>query len=119
MFYVYSSMTPDASKSQLQAAQTTYFVDIMGAHCASDCPKPKIVKRRFENQDDVGTMADEDAINEVAAAAAPPPPRPAAAAAAGSAAAAGISGFPQHGRCRGCGQLPVLCPLLCDLLVSR
>jgi hypothetical protein len=83
MLDVYSSMTPDAFKSQLQAALTTYYVDIMGVHGASGCPKPKIIKRRFEDQleDDAGTTPDEDAGGEAAAA-------QIAAAAAGGAAAA-------------------------------
>ena len=81
MLDVYSSMTPDAFKSQLQVALTTYYVDIMGVHGASGCPKPKIIKRRFEDQDDAGTTPDEDAGDEAAAA-------QIAAAAAGGAAAA-------------------------------
>ncbi len=50
---------------------TTFYVDIMGVHGTSGCPKPKIVKRRFEDQNDAGTAPDEDAVNEVAAAAQP------------------------------------------------
>jgi hypothetical protein len=56
---------------QLQATLTTDYVDFMRVHGASCCPKPKIVKCRFEDQDDAGTTLDEDEVNEVTAAAAP------------------------------------------------
>jgi hypothetical protein len=86
-------MKPDAFMSQLQAVLTTYFEDIKGVHGASGCPKPKIVKRRFEDPDDAGSTQDEDAGNDAApplAAAAGPAEGAAAAAAVGEAAAAEV-----------------------------
>ncbi len=86
-------MKPDAFKSQLQGAVLmTYYEDIRGVHGASSCPKPKIVKRRFKDQDDAGTTPDEDASSEGAAAAAS-----AGAAAAGAAAAGGAAAAPAEG----------------------
>jgi hypothetical protein len=65
MVDAYTKMKPDSFKSQLQAALTTYYEDIKGVLGASGCPKTKIVKRRFEDQED----ADENAGNEGADAA--------------------------------------------------
>ena len=49
-------MTPDAFRSQLQTALTAYYEDIKGIVCASGCTKSKVVKRKFEDQED--TVAD-------------------------------------------------------------
>ena len=50
-----TKMKLDAFRLQLQAVLTTYYEDIMGVQGDIGCPKPKIVKRRFEDQDDAGT----------------------------------------------------------------
>ena len=45
-------MKPDYFKSQLQAVLTTYYEDIKGGQDYSGCHKTRIVKRRFEDQED-------------------------------------------------------------------
>ena len=60
---VYTKMKPDSFKSQLQAVLTAFYEDIKGVQDASGCPngcpngrpKTKILKRRFEDQEDAGT----------------------------------------------------------------
>ena len=88
----YTKMKSDSFKSQLQAVLTTYYEDIKGIQGASSCHKSKVVKRRFEDQeDDAGDEgADEDstAIVDRASAAAATPRAHAAAATAHTAAAA-------------------------------
>jgi hypothetical protein len=66
MVDAYTKTKPDSFNSPLPAVVTTYYVDINGVPGASGCPKTKLVKRRFEDQED----ADEDAGNEGAAVAA-------------------------------------------------
>jgi hypothetical protein len=90
MVDAYTKMKPDSFKSQLQAVLTTYYEDIKGVQGASGCSKTKVVKRRFEDQED-------DAGNEDADAAADPPsdagaPTHAAASPAHAAAAAPAAG---------------------------
>jgi hypothetical protein len=46
---VYTKMTPDSFKTQLQAVLTTYYEDIKGIQGARGCPMPKFVMRRFED----------------------------------------------------------------------
>ncbi len=46
---VYTKVTPDSSKTQLQAVLTAYYKDIKGIEGASGSPTPKFVKRRFED----------------------------------------------------------------------
>jgi hypothetical protein len=79
MLEVYSKMKPDAFRSQLQTVLTTYFEEIKGVMSASGCPKSKVVKRKFEDQDDADADADADAAAAAAAdvpAAAPPAAAP-------------------------------------------
>ena len=52
MVEVYSKMKPDAFPSQLQNILTAYYEDIKGVVGASGCNKSKVVKRKFEDQDD-------------------------------------------------------------------
>ena len=85
MVDVYTKMKPDSFKSQLQAVLTTYYEDIKGILGASGCSKPKVVKRKFEDQAD--NAGNEDAAADQADVAAPPhaassPPQASAAAAA-------------------------------------
>jgi hypothetical protein len=54
MVDVYSEMNSDSFTSQLQATLRAYYEDIKGAQGASGCPKPKVVKRKFEDQEDAG-----------------------------------------------------------------
>ncbi len=49
MVDVYSKMNTDSFTSQLQTTLTAYYEDIKGG-----CPKPKVVKRKFEDQEDAG-----------------------------------------------------------------
>ena len=78
-------MKPDSFKWQLQAVLITYYLDIKGILGASGCSKPKVVKRKFEDQAD--NAGNEDAAADhadVAAAsqhAASSPPQASAAAA--------------------------------------
>ena len=51
MIEVYSKITPDAF-----TALTAYYEDIKGIVCASSCTKSKVVRRKFEDQED--TVAD-------------------------------------------------------------
>ena len=53
MLDVYSKMTRDAFSSQLQTVLTDYYEDIKGIVCASGCTKSKVVKRKFEDHDDI------------------------------------------------------------------
>jgi hypothetical protein len=48
----YTKMKPDSFKCQLQAVLTTYCEDIKGGQGASGCHKTRIVKHRFEDQED-------------------------------------------------------------------
>ncbi len=43
---------PDSFKLQLQTVLTAYYEDINGIQDASGCPKTKVVKRKFEDQED-------------------------------------------------------------------
>ena len=53
MVEVYSQMKPDAFRSQLQTVLTTYYEDIKGIVSASGCTKSKVIKRKFEDQDNI------------------------------------------------------------------
>jgi len=65
MVGVYTKMKPDSFKSQLQAVLTAFYVDIKGVQGASCCPKTKMVKRQFEDQEDAGTTPqDETGIDD-------------------------------------------------------
>ena len=79
-------MTPDAFRSQLQTALTAYYEDIKGIVCASGCTKSKVVKRKFEDHDDIP------------AAAPPPAPAPAPDNASATAIAADPPASPPDGR---------------------
>ncbi len=68
MVDAYTKMKPDSFKSQSKAVPTTYYEDIKGVQGGSGCHKTRIVKRRFEDQED-------DAGNKGADAAAPAPAR--------------------------------------------
>jgi hypothetical protein len=70
MVEVYSKMKPDTFPSQLQNILTTYYEDIKGVVSASGCNKSKVVKRKFEDQDDTGLAPDADAAYASTAAAA-------------------------------------------------
>ena len=70
MVEVYSKMKPDAFPSQLQNILTAYYEDIKGVVGASGCNKSKVVKRKFEDQDDTGLAPDADAAYASTAAAA-------------------------------------------------
>jgi hypothetical protein len=54
MVDVYSKMNPDSFTSQLQTTLTAYYEDIKGVQGSSGCPKSKVVKRMFEDQEDAG-----------------------------------------------------------------
>ena len=95
MVDVYTKMKPDSFKLQLQAVLTAFYEDIKGVQGASGCPKIKVIKRRFADQDeaedDDGAAAadsskEPDAVAAAAPAAAAAAPAPAAAAAAAEAA---------------------------------
>ncbi len=58
MVEVYSKINPDSFTSQLQTALTAYYEDIKGVQGASGCPKPKVVKHKFEDQEDAGLAQD-------------------------------------------------------------
>ena len=68
MLDVYSGMNPDNFKSQLQAVLTTFYEDIKGHQGASGCPKPKTMKRRFQDMDETGLSPAVDAACEGSAA---------------------------------------------------
>ena len=70
MVEVYSKMKPDAFPSQLQNVLTAYYEEIKGVVSASCCNKSKLVKRKFEDQDDTGLAPDADAAYASIAAAA-------------------------------------------------
>jgi hypothetical protein len=73
MVGVYTKMKPDSFKSQLQAVLTAFYEDIKGVQGASCCPKTKMVKRQFEDQEDAGTTPqDETGIDNAGGAAAAP-----------------------------------------------
>ena len=84
MLEVYSEMTPDAFRTQLQTVLTAYYEDIKGIVCASGCTKSKVVKRKFEDHDDIPAPepapdpapAPAHAPDDDAAAAADPPASP-------------------------------------------
>ncbi len=63
MVDAYTKMKPDSFQSQLQTILTTYYEDIKGVQGASGCSRTKVVKCRFEDQeDDAGNVgADADA----------------------------------------------------------
>ena len=67
-------MKPDSFTSQLQTVLTAFYEDIMGVQGASGCPKSKVVKRKFEDQEDAG-LAPDAATTPADAATPPPPPR--------------------------------------------
>jgi hypothetical protein len=51
----YTKMKPDFFKMQFRTSLITYYEDINGVQGARGCPKTKIVKRKFEDQEDDGT----------------------------------------------------------------
>ena len=69
MVDAYTKMKPDSFKSQLQAVLTTYYEDIKGILGASGCSKPKVVKCKFEDQED--NAGNEDAAADQADVATP------------------------------------------------
>jgi hypothetical protein len=73
MVDVYSKMKPDAFMSQLHTVLTAYYEDIEGVVSASGCTKAKIVKRKFEDQEDTERVPDADAADAAAATPAIPP----------------------------------------------
>ncbi len=50
-------MKPDALRLQLQTVLITYYDDIKGVVSASGCTKPKVVKRKFVDQDAANAAA--------------------------------------------------------------
>ena len=92
MVDVYTKMKPDSFKLQLQAVLTAFYEDIKGVQGASGCPKIKVIKRRFADQDEVedvdGAAAAYSSKEPDAVAAAAPAAAAVAAAAAPAAAAA-------------------------------
>ena len=93
MVDVYTKMKPDSFKLQLQAVLTAFYEDIKGVQGASGCPKIKVIKRRFADQDeaeddDGAAAADSSKEPDAVAATAPAAAAAAAAAAAVPAAAA-------------------------------
>jgi hypothetical protein len=72
MVEVYSKMKPDAFTLQLQTVLTAYYEDIKRGVSASGCTKSKVVKRKFEDQDDAAAVA--AAAAEAPAAATPATP---------------------------------------------
>ena len=85
MVEVYSAMKPDAFRLQLQTVLTAYYEDIKGIVSASGCTKSKVVKRKFEDEDNNADADTADAAPDAAAAAPDPatPPDGAAASAPG------------------------------------
>ena len=75
MVDVYSKLKPDSFTLQLQTVLTTYYEDIMpvGVQGASGCNKAKVVKRKFEDQDDTEVAQDADAADAAADTPATPP----------------------------------------------
>ncbi len=75
-------MKPDALRLQLQTVLITYYEDIKGVVRASRCTKPKVVKRKFVDQDAanaaaaIAADADTDAANANANANAATPATP-------------------------------------------
>jgi hypothetical protein len=65
---VYSKMKPDALRLQLQTVLITYYEDIKGVVSASGCTKPKVVKRKFVDQDAADAATDIAADADAAAA---------------------------------------------------
>ena len=86
-------MKPDSFKSQLQAVLTAFHENIKGVQGASVCPKTKIVKRRFEDQEDAGITPKDDASIKDAGGAAAAPAAVAAAAAPAAASSMPASSF--------------------------
>jgi hypothetical protein len=58
---------PDSFKEQLQTVLTAYNEDVNGVQGASVCHKTKVVKRKFEDQEDARTTQGEDAAADAAA----------------------------------------------------
>ena len=75
-------MKPDSFKWQLQAVLITYYLDIEGILGASGCSKPKVVKCKFEDQEDNAGNEDAAADQADVAVTASSPPQASAAAAA-------------------------------------
>ena len=100
MVGVYTNMQPDAFRMQLQAVLTDFCEDIKGVQGASGCPKIKVIKRRFADQneaeDDDGAAAADSSKEPDAVAAAAPDAAAAAAAAAPAAAAAAAEAAPDN-----------------------
>jgi hypothetical protein len=78
-------MKPDSFRSQVQTVLTSNSEDIrhQGDQGASCCPTTKVVKRKFEDQEDTRTTHDEDAAVDASAATATPATLPHGVAAAG------------------------------------
>ena len=93
-------MKPDSFKLQLQAVLTAFYEDIKGVQGASGCPKIKVIKRRFADQDEVedvdGAAAAYSSKEPDAVAAAAPAAAAVAAAAAPAAAAAAAESAPDN-----------------------
>ena len=100
MVDVYTKMKPDSFKLQLQAVLTAFYEDIKGVQGASGCPKIKVIKRRFTDQDEVedddGAAAAYSSKEPDAVAAAAPAAAAAVAAAAPAAAAAAAEAAPDN-----------------------
>ncbi len=80
MVDVYSKMKPDTFRLQLQTVLTAYYEDIKGMVRASSCTKSKVVKSKFEDQDDtcpiITGLAQDTADADAANAAHAPAPAP-------------------------------------------
>ncbi len=61
-------MKPDTFTLQLEIVLTAYYEDIKGVAGASGCTKSKVVKRKFEDQDDTGNAQDNSATDATDAA---------------------------------------------------
>jgi hypothetical protein len=87
-------MKPDSFKLQLQAVLTAFYEDIKGVQGASGCPKIKVIKRRFADQEEA---EDDDGAAAIDSSKEPDPVAavaPAAAVAAAAAAAAAAEAAP-------------------------
>ncbi len=93
MVDVYSKMKPDSLGSQLQTILTAYYEDIKGVVSPSSCTKPKVVKHKFEDQDNAEAAAADADANATDANAA----TPATQLDGGAEAAPGGEGPPQGG----------------------
>jgi hypothetical protein len=89
MVDAYTKMKPDSFKSQLQAVLTTHYEDIKGVQGDSGCHKTRIVKLRFEGQEDDAGNEGADAADAGAGAGAVDAGAGVADASAGAAGAAG------------------------------